>query len=211
MFTIQTKPNVAFSSKPEMEENGQIAVRYTAPNIVHVNKFTEESAKEFLEAMINAQNTGQAIIPIIIDSYGGEVYALLKMIDVIKACSVPVATICMGKAMSCGAVLLTCGAEGHRYMAPTGTVMVHDVSSASFGKIEELKADATETERLNKLIYKLMSDNCGKPEGYFSKLVHDKSHADWYLTAEEAKKHNVINHIRLPSVKVVFDAEVTFG
>ena len=35
--------------------------------------------------MINAQNTGQSIIPIVIDSYGGEVYSLLKMIDMIKA------------------------------------------------------------------------------------------------------------------------------
>jgi ATP-dependent Clp endopeptidase proteolytic subunit ClpP len=209
MFEIQVKnPQL---SKPEMGELGEITVKYRSPNIIHVSKFTEDSAKEFLEAMINAQNTGQSIIPIVIDSYGGEVYSLLKMIDIIKSSNVPVATICMGKAMSCGAVLLTCGAEGHRYMAPTATVMIHDVATFAMGKVEEIKAEAKEVDRLNKLIFKIMADNCGKDAAYFSKLVHEKSHADWFLDADEVKKHNMVNHVRIPKVKIAFDAEVVFG
>jgi ATP-dependent Clp endopeptidase proteolytic subunit ClpP len=209
MFEIQIK-NSQFS-KPEINDAGEIALKYRSPNIIYVNKFNEEAAKEFLEAMINAQSTGQSIIPIVVDSYGGEVYSLLKMVDVIRSSTVPVATICMGKAMSCGAVLLTCGAEGHRYMAPTGTVMIHDVASFAMGKVEEIKAEAKEVDRLNKLIFKVMADNCGKPEAYFSKLVHEHGHADWFLDADECKKHNMVNHIRIPKVKVAFDAELTFG
>ena len=209
MFELQTK-NPEFS-KPEYSETGDINLKYKAPNIIYVNKFTEESAKEFHEGMIKCQNTGQAIIPVVIDSYGGEVYSLLKMIDVIKASTVPVATVCMGKAMSCGAVLLTCGAEGHRYMAPTGTVMIHDVASFAMGKVEEIKADAKESDRLNKLIFKIMADNCNKEVTYFSKLVHEHGHADWFLDAEECKKHGMVNHLRIPKIKVTFDAEVTFG
>lgn len=209
MFEIQVK-NTNFS-KPELVESGDITLKYKSPSIIYVNKFTEESAKEFLEAMINAQATGQSIIPIVIDSYGGEVYSLLKMIDVIRSSSVPVATVCMGKAMSCGAVLLTCGAEGHRYMAPTGTVMIHDVASFAMGKVEEIKADAKESDRLNKLIFKIMADNCGKEAGYFSKLVHEHGHADWFLDADECKKHGMVNHLRIPKLKIAFDAEMTFG
>ena len=209
MFEIQVKNNQF--SRPELAETGDITLKYKSPNIIYVNKFTEESAKEFLEAMINAQGTGQSVIPIIIDSYGGEVYSLLKMVDVIKSSRVPVATICMGKAMSCGAVLLTCGAEGHRSMAPTATVMIHDVASYAMGKCEEIKAEAKEVERLNKLIFKIMADNCGKPESYFSKLVHEHGHADWFLDADEVKKHNMVNHLRVPKLKIEFDAEMTFG
>lgn len=209
MFEIQVKnPQL---SKPEMGELGEITVKYRSPNIIHVSKFSEDSAKEFLEAMINAQNTGQSIIPIVIDSYGGEIYSLLKMIDIIKSSTVPVATICMGKAMSCGVALLTCGAEGHRYMAPTATVMIHDAATFAAGKVEEIKVEAKEIDRLNKLIFKIMADNCGKDATYFSKLVHEKSHADWFLDADEAKKHNIVNHIRIPKVKIAFDAEMTFG
>ena len=209
MFEIKVK-NDNFS-KPEVIESGEILLKYRSPSIVYVNKFNEESAKSFLESMINAQSTGQSIIPIIIDSYGGEVYALLKMIDIIKSSTVPVATICMGKAMSCGAVLLTCGAEGHRYMAPTATVMIHDAATYAMGKCEEIKAEAKEIERLNKLIFKVMADNCGKEAGYFSKLVHEKGHADWFLDADECKKHGMVNHLRIPKVKLSFDADMTFG
>ena len=42
--------------------------------------------------------------------------------------------------MSCGAVLLTFGEEGMRFADPNATVMIHDVSSGMYGKIEELKA-----------------------------------------------------------------------
>lgn len=209
MFELQVKNPLL--SKPEITDSGEVTVKYKSPNIIYVNKFNEEAAKEFVEAMVNAQNTGQPIIPIVIDSYGGEVYSLLKMIDIIKSSTVPVATICMGKAMSCGAVLLTCGAEGHRYMAPTATVMIHDVASFAFGKVEEIKADAKESDRLNKLIFKIMADNCGKEVSYFSKLVHEHGHADWFLDAEECKKHGMVNHLRIPKVKVAFDVETTFG
>jgi ATP-dependent Clp protease protease subunit len=46
------------------------------PAIVKVNKFTEESAKKFHQEMAMAHNSGQKVIPIVIDSYGGQVYSL---------------------------------------------------------------------------------------------------------------------------------------
>jgi ATP-dependent protease ClpP protease subunit len=79
------------------------------------------------------------------------------------------------------------------------------------GKVEEIKAEAKEIERLNKLLFKIMADNCGKPDGYFSKLVHEKGHADWFLDADECKKHNMANHSRIPKIKLEFNAEMTFG
>lgn len=195
----------------EIKSDGDVSLLYRSPITVTVNKFNEESAHQFKNDMIKAQNSGQKIIPIEIDSYGGEVYSLLKMIDVIKASSIPVATICIGKAMSCGAILLTFGAEGHRYMAPSSTVMIHDVSSGSWGKVEDIKTDAKEVDRLNQFVYRMMANNCGKDSEYFLKIVHEKSHADWYLDAEEAKKHNVVNHLRVPKMKLKFNVDATFG
>jgi ATP-dependent protease ClpP protease subunit len=108
------------------------------PIIIRVNKFDEDSAKEFNQHMSIAQCTGQNVIPVVIDSYGGEVYSLMTMIDSIKASRVPVATIVEGKAMSCGAVLLTCGAPGMRFASPHSTIMIHEVASAGRGKVEEI-------------------------------------------------------------------------
>ena len=170
------------------------------PIIIRVNKFDEDSAREFVDAMSRAQNSGQSVIPIVIDSYGGQVYSLMAMISSIRSSRIPVATIIEGKAMSCGAILFSFGAEGMRYMDPDATVMIHDVASFAMGKVEEIKADARETERLNKRVYEMMARNCGKPSDYFLKIVHEKGHADWFIDAQEAKNHNLANELRLPSL-----------
>jgi len=172
------------------------------PVIIRLHKFDEPSAKAFSAAVMKAQNTGQPVLPIIIDSYGGQVYSLMSMISDIKHSRIPVATIVQGKAMSCGAILFSFGAEGMRYMDPDATVMIHDVSSMDRGKVEEIKASAEETERLNKKIYHMMAENCGQHKDYFLDIVHEKGHADWFLEADECKKHNLANHLHVPEMKI---------
>ena len=171
------------------------------PIIIQVSDFNEEEAKKFRSLISLAHNTGQKVIPVIIDSYGGQVYSLMTMISAIKSSKLPVATIVTGKAMSCGAILSSFGAEGLRFIDPDATIMIHDVSSRAFGKVEELKADAREADRLNKKVYTMMARNCGKADDYFLNLIHDKGHADWFLDAEEAKEHNLVQHLRVPNLK----------
>ena len=178
------------------------------PIIIRVNKFDEESARKFCGEMAAAHNTGQKMIPVVIDSYGGEVYSLMAMISAIKDSELPVATIVEGKAMSCGAVLTTFGEEGLRFMDPNATIMIHDVSSGAQGKIEELKADVKEAERLDEKIYVMMARNCGKKDDYFKKKVFLKKHADWFMDAEEAKKHNLVNQLRVPTMRVSVNVNI---
>ena len=181
------------------------------PVIIVINKFDEKTASDFRRAMSMAHNTGQKVIPIIIDSYGGQVYSLMSMIAAIKASELPVATIVEGKAMSCGAILFTFGEEGMRYMDPNATLMIHDVSSMDWGKVEELKASAAEADRLNDKVYKMMAQNCGKRDDYFMKIVDKKKHADWFIDATEAKKHNLANHLRLPTMNINVDVDIDFS
>jgi len=178
------------------------------PVIVTVNKFDEESAKEFRNKVALAHNTGQKIIPVVIDSYGGQVYSLMSMISTIKNSELPIATIVQGKAMSCGAILFSFGKEGYRFVDPNSTVMIHDVSAGQLGKVEEVKASAKEADRLNKKVYKMMAQNCGKADDYFLKLVDKKKHADWFLDANEAKKHGLANHLRVPKISVNLDVNI---
>ena len=189
---------------------GEVELR-KQPVVIRVNKFDEESAKKFSDAMSEAQNTGQPIVPVVIDSYGGQVYSLLSMVANIKSSKIPVATIVQGKAMSCGALLFSYGAFGHRYMDKHATLMIHDVSTGAHGKVEEIKADAKESDRLNQWLYREMATNCGKEEEYFLKLIHERSHADWYLDATEAQSHGLANHLRVPDLKLKIDVEYSFG
>lgn len=182
------------------------------PHVVQVRgEFCEEMAEEFAHAMNTAENTGQHIIPVVIDSYGGDVYALLSMIDAISACSVPVATIVIGKAMSAGAALLTCGAPGHRYAAPNATVMIHSAwDSGISGNADDLKVGADELMRLNKRILEIMSKNCGHDKNYFHNQMATKKNTDWFVQPKEALKHNIINHVHIPSFDIKVAMSVDF-
>jgi len=181
------------------------------PVVIRVNKFDEEAANKFSAAMSLAQYTGQTMIPVVIDSYGGQVYSLMSMVANIKASKIPVATIVEGKAMSCGALLFSFGSPGYRYMDKHATIMIHDVSSGAHGKIEEIKADAKEGDRLNQALYREMASNCGKEPDFFLKQIHERSHADWYLDADEALSIGLANHLRVPELRVKIDVEYSFG
>ena len=181
------------------------------PIIIRLSEINEESSKEFSEEFSKAHETGQPIIPIVVDSYGGEIYSLLSIISEIQNSKIPVATICESKAMSAGAVLFSFGTEGFRYIAPNATLMIHEVSSFSLGKVEEIKSDSKETDRLNNLIFKLMAKAVNKEDNYFLNIIHQKGHADWYLDAKETKKHNIANHIKIPQFKINLNVNMQFG
>ena len=53
-----------------------------------------------------------------------------------------------------------------------------------------------------------MAQNCGKKDDYFLKIVDKKKHADWFLDADEAKKHALANHLRVPTLRIVVDVSI---
>ena len=111
--------------------------------------------------------------------------------------------------MSCGAVLLSCGTKGYRYSAENATIMIHDVSSmSSRQKVEELKADVNESDRLNNKIMRLMSSNCGKRPDYFLKEIHKRGRADWFLEADECLEIGLVDHVGLPEMKISVNVEI---
>jgi ATP-dependent protease ClpP protease subunit len=97
-----------------------------------------------------------------------------------------------------------------RFADEDATIMIHDVSSGGRGKIEELKADVAEADRLDEKIFTMMARNCGKKDDYFKKKVFNKKHADWFMDAQEAKRHGLVNHIRVPKMIVKVDVDIDF-
>ena len=200
--------NIIYTPSPLLKE-----VKFRSeslPVVIRVNKFDEKAAEDFSKSVARAQNTGQPVLPVIIDSYGGQVYSLMSMISDIQHSRLPVATIVQGKAMSCGAILFSFGVDGMRYMDPDATVMIHDVSSMCRGKVEEIKVDAKEVERLNQKVYKMMAKNCGHHEDYFLDIVHEKGHADWFLDAKECKRHKLANKLKVPQMKIGVKVQFEF-
>lgn len=188
--------------KRNIDSNIKSVELRSSPVIIRVNKFDEKSAKEFAEKMASAHNTGQSVVPVVIDSYGGQVYSLMSMIASIKNSELPVATIVEGKAMSCGVILFSCGTEGYRYITEDATLMIHDVSAGSWGKNSEIQASAEETKRLNDRIYKILSENSNKSEKWFNKQLNEKGRADWFIESKEAIDLGLADKIGMPKLEI---------
>lgn len=197
MFSLN--PHIVIDGDSQMIRDRQIV----DPVVIYVEgDINEMSASKFAEDMREAQSTGQSVIPVVIRSFGGSVYSLFSMVDTIKASKVPVATIVVGKAMSAGAALLSCGTDGMRYAGPHSTIMIHEVSGILTGRTVEIEASADEVTRLNEMMLSIMSKNIGKNEDYFKNIIHSRGHSDWYLTPEEAVSHGIINHIGIPEIEI---------
>jgi len=181
------------------------------PKIIRVNKFDEEALEKFEEEINEAQNHVQPVVPILIDSFGGAVFSLLGFIAAIESTEKPVATIVTTKAMSCGAILFCFGTEGYRYMHPDAILMIHDISGIAWGKIEDVKADAKNLEHIHKKVYKKMAKQLRHPSDYILDLIRANNHVDLTLTAKKAKKHNIVNHIKVPRLETKINLEMTFG
>lgn len=181
------------------------------PKIIRVNEFDEESLEDFERDMDVANATGQPVIPIVIDSYGGSVYACLGFIAAIESARVPVATILTAKAMSAGAVLFCFGTDGYRYMHPHARMMFHDMSAGSVGKTEEIKADAKNLEYLNTTMFARVSMQLGHKPRFLQDLIEANRNADWFLSAKEAKRLNIANHLRVPYFETEISMKMTFN
>lgn len=180
------------------------------PKTIVVNSFNETAVNSFRNDFTDALKTGQEIIPVVIDSYGGMVDSLLSMVDIVKKSPVPVATIVSGKAMSCGSILFSCGAEGHRYIGDFGRVLIHPVTSGAYGHHEDIKARAKETKRLNKLILQMMAKNCGHKKNFFINKLEENVNTDWFLTPQDCLDVNLAQHIGTPMFNISVDVGVEF-
>jgi ATP-dependent Clp protease protease subunit len=74
-------------------------------------------------------------INIYLNTPGGSVYAGLGIYDTMQFIGSKVGTICTGMAASMGAVLLSCGEKGNRFVLPHSRVMIHQVSSTTRGTV----------------------------------------------------------------------------
>lgn len=168
---------------------------------VWVNEFTEESAKDFREDMFEAGkgDPGKPIV-VYIDSYGGQVDALSSMIETLDQIPNPVVTVAVGKAMSCGAILLSHG--DLRFCGKHSRVMVHEVSGGTGGDVHDMHADTLEIKRLNEYFMGLLAKNCGIKGGYeaLRTMIKERDGRDNYLTAEQAVKFGLVDVVGLPKI-----------
>ena len=166
---------------------------------VWVTSFDDQSLKEFYNKFEELEsNPNVGVIPVIISSYGGEVYSMIGMRDLIKSSKKAVMTIVIGKAMSCGAVLAASGTRGMRFISPESEFMIHEASTHVHGKTSDIKNEANSIDMLNEKMLGFLAKDSGNSVAKLKKHMNNKNNADWYLTAEEAVKIGFVDEIAIP-------------
>lgn len=140
----------------------------------------------FLEADDSSKD-----IKLYINSPGGSVYSGLAIYDTMKHLKCDIQTYGMGLQASMGAFLLSSGTKGKRYLLPNATVMIHQPSAGTEGKVTDMEISLKEGIRLKKLLSEIMAKNCGKT---FEQMEKDQDRDNW-MSAEEAKKYGLVDEV----------------
>lgn len=126
-----------------------------------------------------------------INSPGGSVYDALAIYDTMQYVTNDIQTVGIGVQASAAAILLSSGAKGKRYMLPNSTVMIHQPSSGTRGKVTDQEIDLREALRVKKLIEEVMVKNTGQKVA----KIHTDMERDFWMTAKDAKKYGLIDEV----------------
>lgn len=136
-------------------------------------------------------------ISMYINSPGGLITAGLAVYDTMQYITTPITTICIGMAMSFGAVLLAAGAKGKRFALPNSRIMIHQpLTGGVNGQATEIEIEAREIRQNKQRLAEILSEHTGQP---VERILRD-SERNYYLSAEDAKAYGLIDEVitRLP-------------
>ena len=130
-------------------------------------------------------------ISIYINSPGGQVYAGMAIYDTMQYIKPEVSTLCLGMAMSMGAILLAGGAHGKRFALPNAKIMIHQGSAGFQGTPTDIDIQAREVLSLRKRMAEILSKHTGQS---FERVEKDIDR-DKFMTAIEGKEYGIVDDI----------------
>ncbi len=130
-------------------------------------------------------------IKLYINSPGGSVYDGLAIIDTMDYIKPDVQTIGIGLQASMGAMLLSCGAKGKRFVLPNSRIMIHQPSSGTEGKVTDQEITLRESIFVKKRLAEIFAERTGKT----LKQVEKDMDRDNWMSAEEALAYGIVDEI----------------
>jgi ATP-dependent Clp protease protease subunit len=130
-------------------------------------------------------------ISVYINSPGGSVYAGLAIYDTMQFIKPDVSTICVGIAMSMGALLLAGGAKGKRMALPNAKILIHQVSGGFQGQGTDIEIQAREVLDLKRRLEGIISVHTGQPLEKVSKDME----RDYFMSPDEARDYGIIDNV----------------
>ena len=156
---------------------------------------TTDSANVLIAQLLylDAEDPGKEI-NLYINSHGGMVTAGLAVYDTMQYVKAPITTICIGMAMSFGAVLLTAGTKGSRFALPQARIMIHQPligGEGLSGQATDIDVENREMQKTKRILNEILARHTGQP---VEKIEKD-SERNFYMSAEEAKEYGLVDEV----------------
>ncbi|MDR0915283.1 MAG: ATP-dependent Clp protease proteolytic subunit [Endomicrobium sp.] len=146
---------------------------------------------------LDSESTNKTI-HLYINSPGGMVSAGLAIYDTMMFVKSPISTICIGIAMSFGAILLLAGTKGKRYALSHSRIMIHQpliYQGSLNGTVSDINIETQELIYIKQMIVKIISKHTGRS----IKQVLKDIERNYYMSAQEAKSYGIIDEIIINS------------
>jgi len=182
-----------------------MSVQYQRTREMTIDELLLENRVVFLFGEINHASAARLIMQMLylenlkkgqdihfyINSPGGVVDDTLAIYDTMRFLSSKVATYCIGRAYSGGAVLLAAGVPGKRFILPHAKVMIHQPSGGVYGQSADIQIQATQIIKDKKTLSEILANHTGTPY----ETVRSDSERDKYFDANEAKAYGIIDEV----------------
>lgn len=193
MNIMSTLIPMVVESDGRVERSYDIYSRLLKDRIIFLGDAVNEHTANLVVAQLlflQAEDSKKDIF-LYINSPGGNVYDALAIYDTMQYVTNDVQTVGIGVQASAAAFLLGSGAKGKRYLLPNSTVMIHQPSSGTRGKVTDQEIDLQESLRVKKLLEEIMAKNTGKK----LEIVHEDMERDRWMTADEAAKYGLVDKV----------------
>lgn len=136
-------------------------------------------------------------ITLYINSPGGHVSAGLAIYDTMQYVKAPVSTVCIGMAASMGAVILSGGQKGKRFILPNSEVLIHQPLGGMEGQASDIRIHADHMMATKERLTKILAAHTGQT----FKTIEKDTDRDNIMTAEDAVKYGLVDKIISPLKK----------
>lgn len=157
-----------------------------------VGEINHASAARVMMQMLylEDQKRGQDI-NLYINSPGGAVDDTLAIYDTMQFISADVATYCIGRAYSGGAVLLAAGVKGKRHILPHAKVMIHQPYGGVTGQTTDVQIQAEQIIKAKQTLNEIISKHTGQS---VEQVARD-GERDRFFTAQEALAYGLVDNV----------------
>ena len=153
---------------------------------------TEDIANLIVAQLIHLESEDpDKDISMYINSPGGSVYAGLAIYDTMQYIKPDVQTICVGIAMSMGALLLGGGAPGKRMATPNSKILIHQVSGGFQGQATDIEIHAREIIDIRRRLDEIIAHHTGQEID----RVKKDTERDYFMSSEEAVEYNIVDRV----------------